>query len=83
VALATPDPVQLQPCLALASIDVPALPPREPFALPDGRRAVLLNRVIERDGVTSRLIVYLDHERAVCRSAVVYVADWIAAARAR
>lgn len=56
----------------------PALTPLAPFALPDGRQAVLLDTVIGRETATAHYILEGRGAWHECRSAVTYVEQWSA-----
>jgi hypothetical protein len=71
----TPDPGRLAACPETFPA-APVLAPLLPFALPDGRMAVLLDTVIDRDGMTARYVIAGRGAWHECRSAVDYVQDW-------
>lgn len=77
----TPDPAPLAQCPTSFPI-APELPPLAPFALPDGRMAVLLETVLERDKRTARYVVAGFGAWGECRSSVTYAQDWSAQMRA-
>lgn len=76
VALALPDRAQFGRCMAVAPV-VPTLPPYEAVNLPDGREAVLLSRVRDRDAITARFVVQEREGRLLCQAAVRYVDRWV------
>lgn len=73
----TPDPAPLDACPARFPI-APQLVPLAPFALPDGRQAVLLDTVLQRETLTARYIIAGRGAWHECRSAVAFVQDWAA-----
>lgn len=73
----TPDPAQLAACPRYFPAP-PTLKPLERIVLPDGRYAVLLDRVIEREHETAKFIVEGRGAWQACSSAVVYTEDWSA-----
>ena len=78
VETAKPDPAKLDSCPAALSVP-PALPPLAPFVLPDGRRVVLIDTVIDRETMTAGFIIETRGAWHACRSSVVYVQEWTAA----
>lgn len=75
----TPDPAALATCPAVFPA-APILMPLAPFALPDGRMAVLLDTVLDREVATAHYIIAGRGAWQECRSAVTYVLDWSAIA---
>ena len=73
----TPDAGEFAHCPATFP-PAPVLAPLQPFTLADGRVVVLLETVIERDGLVARYIVSGRGAWHECRSAVDYVQDWSA-----
>ncbi len=76
----TPDPAPLAACPRYFPAP-PTLKPLERIILPDGRFAVLLDRVIERERETALFIVEGRGAWQACSSAVVYAEDWSARVR--
>lgn len=77
-AIVTPDPAMLTACPVVFPA-APVLTPLQSFALPDGRKAVLLDTVIARETATAHYIIEGRGAWHECRSAVAYVEDWTAA----
>ena len=75
---AVPDAAPLAAC-PVAFPAPPSLAPLQPFLLPDGRQAVLLEAVTARDAATAHFIIEGRGAWHECRSAVTYVEDWTAA----
>ena len=73
----TPDPARLAGCPETLAAP-PSLAPLAAFTLPDGRQAVLLSTVIEREHATVSYIVGVRGAWHDCRSAVEFVDDWSA-----
>lgn len=72
-----PDTSPLESCPA-AYPAPPQLVPLAPFALADGRKVVLLDTVIARDGAMARYLIEGRDAWFECRSPVLYVQDWVA-----
>lgn len=72
-----PDQAPLDACPQTFPI-APVLVPLAPFALPDGRRVVLLDTVLERETVVARYIIAGRGAWHECRSAVAFAQDWAA-----
>lgn len=73
----TPDPAPLAACPRVFPAP-PKLKPLERIMLPDGRFAVLLDVVIERETATAKFIVEGRGAWHACMSGVVWVEDWSA-----
>lgn len=71
----TPDPAPLDACPRVFPAP-PKLAPMERIVLPDGRIAVLMERIIEREKATAKFIVEGRGAWHACMSAVVWVEDW-------
>lgn len=73
----TPDPAKLAACPRTYPAP-PRLPPLKPFTLPDGREVVLLDTVLERDGLVASYVIAGRGAWQACESPVQYVEDWSA-----
>ena len=81
LAVLTPDPARYAGCPA-AFPEPPELPALAPFTLPDGRAAVLLDTVSDRETLTAHYILAGKSAGYDCRSPVTYTQDWIASVSA-
>lgn len=70
-----PDPAKFAACPDSFPI-APLLTPLAPFTLPDGRRAVLLDTVIDRETATAHYIIEARGAWHDCQSPVAYYRDW-------
>ncbi len=71
----TPDPAPLASCPRVFPAP-PRLKPLEGIVLPDGRVAVLMERIIEREQATAKFIVEGRGAWHACMSSVVWFEDW-------